>query len=104
MAKQPTAASLPAATGVARQVLVHLLNSVAFGKYGDCGAIEDIAEQLGKKPASIRRAVNSLREQGYVTTSGEIVETVYPTVAALRHQDPSLSELAAQKILKRIMS
>jgi DNA-binding IclR family transcriptional regulator len=87
---------------LAQQVLVYLLNSVAFGKYADCCSIEDIAEQLGKKPASIRRAVTALRENGYVTVTGEVLELVYPTIAALRQQDPSLSESEAKRILKRI--
>ena len=37
----------------------------------------------------------------YVTVEGG-TEYVYPTVAALQHQEPELSEAAAKELLKRI--
>ena len=94
--------ALPPLTGVAQQVLAHLLNSIVLGNYPDAGSVEQIAEELGKSAAGIRRAVNTLVDKGYASVQGQTVETVYPTIAALRQQDPSLSEPAAKKILTRI--
>jgi len=88
--------------GIPQQVLAHLFNSIAFGEYADCCSIEDIAAHLGKKPGSIRRAVATLVKKGYATTHGEILEIVYPTAAAIRRQDSSLSDVQAKAILQRI--
>jgi DNA-binding IclR family transcriptional regulator len=100
--RKSSASSLPRLTGLAQQVLIHLLNGIALDQYPDCCSIEEIAAALRKTPGGIRRAVNSLVDKGYASIEGEILEMVYPTVAALRQQDPSLTESAAKGILARI--
>jgi len=100
--KAKKAGALPPLGGVAQQVMAHLLNSIVLGHYPDAGSLEQIADELGKSAGGVRRAVNTLVDKGYVSIAGKTVETIYPTIAALRQQDPTLSEPAARKILARI--
>ena len=43
-----------------------------------------------------------LAEQGYLMIEGKVAVNVYPTAAALRWQDPKLSEREARGILRRL--
>ena len=88
-------------TGIARDLFTHVLNSIAFERYGDCCSVDDLADRFGKTPGRLKPAIRKLLEQGYVTVEGEIYPVIYPTVAALRHQDPKLSKAEAQRILTR---
>ena len=93
---------LPALTGNAQDVFRYVLNNIAFQNYRDCCALDDIAEHFGKTPGRLKPALRKLVDAGYVTTSGDIVEVVYPTVAALRKQDPHLSEAQAEALLRKV--
>ena len=89
-------------TGIAKELFTHVLNSIAFERYGDCCAVDDLAEKFGKTPGRLKPAVRKLVEQGYITVEGDIYPVIYPTVAALRHQDPKLSKAEAERILARV--
>jgi hypothetical protein len=89
-------------SGLAREVFTHVLNSIAFGNYGDCCAVDGIAEQYAKTPGRLQPAIRKLVEQGYVTLEGDVFPIIYPTVAALRHQDPKLSKADAETILAKV--
>lgn len=94
-------AKLPALSGVAKELFTRVLNSIAFEQYGNCCAVDDLAEKLGKPSGRLRPAIRKLVEQGYVTVEGDIYPIVYPTAAALRHQSPKLSLQAAEAILAK---
>jgi hypothetical protein len=79
-----------------------VLNAVAFGTHGDVGNIDSLAEQLGTTTGRLRSMLQKLAGQGYLTIEGKVDETVYPTVAALRRQDPKLSEREARTLLRRL--
>ena len=89
-------------TGIARELFTQVLNSIAFEKYGDCCAVDDLAERFGKTPGRLQPALRKLVEQGYVTVEGDLFPIIYPTVAALRHQDPKLSKSDAEQILAKV--
>lgn len=97
-----TAKPLPPLTGVARELFTHVLNSIAFENYDDCCAIDDLATRFGKTSGRLRPAIRKLAEHGYVTVEGDIFPIVYPTVAALRQQDPKLSVTEAKAILAKV--
>lgn len=93
---------LPPLTGIARELFTHVLNSIAFENYDDCCAVDDLASKFGKTSGRLRPAVRKLVEQGYVMVEGDIFPVVYPTVAALRQQDPKLSVPEAKAILAKV--
>lgn len=93
---------LPPLTAIQDQVMGHIMNSIAFENYGDCCSAESIAQIVGRTPQGMARMLKKLEEMGYVTIEGETYPWVYPTVAALRHQDKQLSKAQADNILKRI--
>ena len=95
-------AKLEPITGTAQDVYRYVLNNIAFENYRDCCTVDDIAEHFGKTPGRLRPALRKLLDAGYITTSGNIVESVYPTVEALRRQDPRLSEADAEKLLRKL--
>jgi hypothetical protein len=73
-----------------------LLNAVAFGTHGDVGNVYSLAGKLGTTSGRLRPMLRKLAQQGYVTIERDIGENVYPTMAALRWQDPKLSEREAK--------
>ena len=89
-------------TGSARDVFDHVLNSIAFEQYGDCCAVDALAEEFGKTPGRLQPTIRKLIEEGYVTVEGDIFQIIYPTVAALRRQDPKLSRHEAEEILAKV--
>ena len=95
-------AKLPVLSGIAKELFTRVLNSIAFEQYGNCCAVEDLAEKLGKPSGRLQPAIRKLIEQGYVTVEGDIYPVVYPTAAALRHQKPKLSVNEAEQILAKV--
>lgn len=95
-------AKLPVLTGVAKELFTRVLNSIAFEQCTDCCAVDDLAEKLGKPSGRLQPAVRKLVEQGYVTVEGDIYPIVYPTAAALRHQNPKLSQQEAEAIVAKV--
>lgn len=93
---------LPALTGIAKELFTHVLNSIAFEQYGNCCAVDDLAKKLGKPSGRLQPAIRKLVEQGYVVVEGEIYPVIYPTVAALRHQNPKLSPPEAEAIVAKV--
>jgi hypothetical protein len=45
--------------------------------------------------------VKKLVEQGYLQIEGGMLETAYPTVAAIQQQDPSVSAEKARELIRR---
>ena len=88
-------------TGLARDLYLHVLNKIAFQDYGECCLVDALAEKLGKSPGRLQPAIRKLVELGYVTLEGEMYPVIYPTIEALRQQDPHLSEEDARKILAK---
>ena len=93
---------LPPLTGLARELFTRVINGIAFENYGDCCAVDDLAGELGKTTGRLQPAVRKLVKAGYVTVEGEVFPMIYPTVAALRHQDPKLSVDQAKAILAKV--
>ncbi|HEX5444697.1 MAG TPA: hypothetical protein VFW87_12735 [Pirellulales bacterium] len=93
---------MPPLTGLARDLFTHVLNSIAFENYGDCCAVDDLAAKLGKTSGRLQPAVRKLVEAGYITAEGEVFPIIYPTVAALRQQDPKLNVDEAKAILAKV--
>src|SRR4051812_1133414 len=100
--KSSKPAKLPPLTDIQQQVVTYVINSVAFDNYGDCCSVDTVAEKLKRTANRFMPTLRKLVEKGYLTIQGETLPWVYPTVAALRKQDPNLSEAEAEKILARI--
>jgi hypothetical protein len=100
--KKSAKTKLPTLTGIQHQVMTHVLNNVAFDNYGDCCSVDDIAEQFQRTPNRFLLTLRKLVEKGYLTIQGKTFPWVYPTVVTLQHQDPTLSEAQAKKILAKI--
>ena len=92
--------ALPPLTPRGQQIMSLVLNAVAFGTHPDLGNVDSLAEKLNTTPGRLRPALRKLVEQGYLTIEGNVAENVYPTVAALRWQNPKLSEREAKAILR----
>ena len=69
-------------TGLARELFTHVLNSIAFGRYGDCCSVDGIAAEYGKTPGHLQPAIRKLVEQGYVTVEGDQFPIVYQSAFA----------------------
>jgi DNA-binding IclR family transcriptional regulator len=81
-----------------REILAYVFNSIAFKSHDQNCDVETLAENLGIKPGTLRRTLRKMADAGYVTVEGS-AEYVYPTVAAIRHQQP---EADAMALLRRI--
>jgi hypothetical protein len=79
-----------------------VLNAIAFGNHADLGNEDSLAEKLRTTPGRLRPTRQKLVDQGYLTIEGKVGENVYPTVAALRWQDPKLSEREAKRIIAKL--
>lgn len=93
---------LPPLTGVARELFTRVINGIAFENYGDCCSVDGLAGELGKTTGRLQPAVRKLFNAGYVTVEGQVFPMIYPTVAALRQQDPKLSVDDAKAILAKV--
>ena len=91
--------SLPALTPRAREIMMLVINSVALGTHDDEAEIGAIAERLGSTPARVLTIVRKLEQQGYATLKSDFV---YPTAAALRWQNPDLSQREAAAVLRKL--
>ena len=100
-AKKATGKKLPKLTPLSRQIVLYLVNNLAIGDYDRCCAIEDIAKHLGKTEGRIKKLVEQLVEQGYLQLEGGMLETAYPTVAAVQQQDSSVSAEKARELIRR---
>ena len=96
------ARKLPSLTPRGQQIMSLVLNAVAFGTHADIGNVDSLAEKLGTTTGRLRLMLRKLVDQGYLTIEGNVAENVYPTVAALRWQNPKLSEREAKAILRRL--
>lgn len=103
-AKKASKKRLPKLTPLASQIVLYLINNLAIGDYDRCCAIEDIAKHLGKSEGRIKKLVTQLVEQGYLQLESGMLETAYPTVAAIQQQDASVSADKARELLKRASS
>jgi hypothetical protein len=90
---------LPALTPRARQVVNLIVNSVALGSHDNDAEIGALAAQLGTSPARLQIMLNKLQEQGWLTVESDFI---YPTVEALRWQNPKLEERDARKMLRSL--
>jgi hypothetical protein len=100
--KAKSSGRLPPLSAAEAAVLSHILNSIAFQNYGECCSVDEIAKSLDRTPGRLTTTLKRLADKGYLTVEGRVFPTVYPTEAALRKQDPSLSETAAQKLLRKL--
>jgi DNA-binding IclR family transcriptional regulator len=103
VAKRKTSAlppvALPPLTPRAREVVNLVVNSVALGVHDNDAEVGAIAAQLGMSPARLASMLRKLEDQGYVTIKNDFV---YPTVTALRWQNPTLSEQEAKHVLRSL--
>jgi DNA-binding IclR family transcriptional regulator len=95
----PKRKRLPPLTSRAREVINLVVNAVALGSHDNDAEIGAMAEQLGMAPARLQTLINKLQEQGWLTVKSGFV---YPTVEALRWQNPEMSEGEARKVLRSL--
>ena len=88
--------------GAGREVLAYVLNRIAFANYDECCSALAIATALEKDPKRFRTTLLRLADAGWLTLHGSSRLRVYPTVAALRWADRSLSLAAARRLLQRV--
>ena len=98
--RKPKPKALPPLMPSARQVVNHVVNAVAFGTHADDCELGAVAAALSTIPGRLRPILAKLA--GWVTVTGQVGEFVYPTAAALRWQNPALTEREAQAILARL--
>jgi DNA-binding IclR family transcriptional regulator len=91
--------SLPPLTPRARQVVNLVINTVALGTHDNDAEIGAMAKQLGTTPGRLQTILAKLEEQGWITVRHDFV---YPTAAALRWQNPELTDRAAAKLLRAL--
>ena len=99
--KKASTKRLPKLTAMGSQILIYLTNNLVIGDYDRCCAIEDIAKHLGKTEGRVKKVVQQLADQGYLQLEGGMLETAYPTVAAVQKQDPSVSAEKARALIKK---
>jgi DNA-binding IclR family transcriptional regulator len=97
-----TRKKLPPLSPRGQEIMSIVLNAIAFSTHADLGNVDALAEKLGTTSGRLRRALRKLVDQGYLMIEGKISENVYPTVAALRWQNPKLSEREGKAILRRL--
>ena len=90
---------LPPLTRRAREIVNHVINTIALGTHDNEGEVGAIAERLETTPARLQTMLGKLAELGYVKVKGDFV---YPTIAALQWQNPELSDAEAVAVLKRV--
>jgi hypothetical protein len=90
---------LPPLTPRARQIVNLVINSVALGAHDNDAEIGAIAKQIGMSPARLQTTLNKLEEQGWVRIKHDFV---YPKPAALRWQNPDMSENEAARMVRSL--
>jgi DNA-binding IclR family transcriptional regulator len=95
----PKRKRLPALTPRARQVVNLVVNSVALGSHDNDAEVGALATQLETSPARLQTILHKLEEQGWLTVKSDFV---YPTIEALRWQNPNLEEREARKMLRSL--
>jgi len=98
VAKRKTRAP-PPLTPRAQEVVNLVVNSVALGTHDNDAEVGAIAAQIGMSPARLTTMLRKLADQGYITIKSDFV---YPTIAALRRQNPALSERQARRVLRSL--
>ena len=91
--------NLPPLTPRARQVVNHVVNTVALGTHDNDAEIGAVAEAIEMTPARLLTVAEKLAEQGWLSIQGGFL---YPTIDALRWQEPDLSEAAARRLLRKL--
>jgi hypothetical protein len=95
----PKRKRLPPLTPRARQVVNLAVNAVALGSHDNDAEIGAMAEQLEMTPKRLQTVLSKLQEQGWLIVKSDFV---YPTVEALRWQNPKMEESEAKKVLRSL--
>ena len=82
-----------------REIVNLAVNSVALGTHDNDAEVGAVAKQLAMSPARLQTLLKKLEEQGWVTVNHDFV---YPTPAALRWQNPDMSENEAARIVRSL--
>ena len=83
----------------AKQLVNLVVNAVALGTHDDDGELGVIAKQMSTTPARLEAIARKLEEQGYLKLKSTFL---YPTIAALRAQQPSITDREAKAVLRRL--
>src|SRR4051794_10927415 len=83
----------------AREVVNFVINSVALGTHDDEAESGVIAQRIGTTPARLHTILHKLQGQDWLTVKSDFV---YPTVEAVRWQNPALDDRAARKVLRAV--
>ncbi len=94
--------SLEPLTDVGREIITFVVNRIAFQQYSSCCDEESIAIGLGKNLKRLRPVIDRLAKQGWLTIEGRRKDRIYPTPAALRWQQPGISDTDAKKLVRKI--
>jgi Mn-dependent DtxR family transcriptional regulator len=81
------------------EIVTFVINTVALGTHDNDAEIGAMAAELKTKQSSLERMLHKLEDQGWVTVKHGFV---YPTPAAIRWQNPDLSENAADKLVRSL--
>jgi hypothetical protein len=90
---------LPPLTPRAREIVNYLVNTVALGTHDNDAEIGAMAKNLEMSPGRLLSILRKLELQGYLTLKNDFA---YPTSAALRWQNPDLTESKAHKLVRRL--
>jgi hypothetical protein len=90
------AEALPRLTARASEVVTTVINAIALGSHGNDGELGAIADRVGMTRGRLTALLRRL--EAWLTVENGFV---YPTVAALRWQDPKLSESQAKALLRK---
>ena len=93
---------MPPLTTRGRELLSYVVNSVAFDRHSDDAELETMAERLGTTAPRLRRMLDKLQKQGWLTIEGRVSEYVYRTVAAIRWTNPNVSVADAEATIRRV--
>jgi hypothetical protein len=90
---------LPPLTPRTRQLVNYVVNAVALGTHDNDAEIGAVAEAIEMSPTRLTTVAKKLQDQGWLRIKGDFL---YPTVDALRWQEPDLSENQARNLLRQL--
>ena len=88
---------LPPLTPRAKEIVTLVINSVALGMHDDDAEIGRLAKLIGMTEGRLTTLLGKLESQGWLKLKKGFV---YPTLAALRWQNPELTERQAARVLR----
>jgi DNA-binding MarR family transcriptional regulator len=86
--------------GRAQDIVTRLTNSIALQDQ-DCCTLDNFAEEFKTTPGRLKSILQQLEEAGLIKVIGDETPLVIPTAKLLQHQDKSLTEAQAAKLIRQ---